>query len=370
MDLYGHLCRLLVRSRARLFLVELLVFLFRRLNKDEEEETCASLFILDRIVRSNITVPWRSPLNVNLPGVSLISHHQEEADGRRTMELEVRQLCSSTLQSLGDSPRMANVLWPGLLLQLSPAAHGPALPLLLQTSVGVVKRMQEEGRLPLARRCGKATRGCRSSPRATLPQELLARLLFLEDLLFFISDHTWLGCFIASIRRQLAHSDKRPGDKSFLYKCWGTVLMFFPAESIKPQLWLLVEMVNFREEEEREGFARALGLCARQHLYEIFAILEHWEDFVSRVQLQPSAGGSLEVRSHPASLLFHPSLHQSLQVTGPAREDPASQKPVQRRAEFPSNGSASVEGALSLPSVELQSQHNGVDPGGTVGPVV
>ncbi|TFK03100.1 myb/SANT-like DNA-binding domain-containing protein 3 [Platysternon megacephalum] len=195
-------------------------------------------------------------------------------------------------------------------------------------------------------------------------------LQFLEDLLFFISDHTWLGCFIASIRRQLAHSDKRPGDKSFLYKCWGTVLMFYPAESIKPQLWLLVEMVDFREEEEREGFARALGLCARQHLYEIFAILEHWEDFVSRVQLQPSAGGSLEVRSHPASLLFHPSLHQSLQVTGPAREDPASQKPVQRRAEFPSNGSASVEGALSLPSVELQSQHNGVDPGGTVGPVV
>ncbi|XP_044836890.1 maestro heat-like repeat-containing protein family member 1 [Mauremys mutica] len=83
----------------------------------------------------------------------------EAADGRHTMELEVRQLCSSTLQSLGDSPRMANVLWPGLLLQLSPAAHGPALPLLLQTSVGVVKRLQEEGRLPLARRCGKANRG-------------------------------------------------------------------------------------------------------------------------------------------------------------------------------------------------------------------
>ncbi|XP_026519370.1 maestro heat-like repeat-containing protein family member 1 [Terrapene carolina triunguis] len=283
----------------------------------------------------------------------------EEADGRRTMELEVRQLCSSTLQSLADSPRMANVLWPGLLLQLSPAAHGPALPLLLQTSVEVVKRMQEEGRLPLARRCGKANRGCRSSPKSTLPQELLARLLvlgassfmtvqvrraamfllfqlmsmfqagsgrfwnsyktemllyvedhktcfcqreweqqllqFLEDLLFFISDHTWLGCFITSIRRQLAYGDKRPGDKSFLYKCWGTVLMFFPAESIKPQLWLLVEMVDFREEEEREGFARALGLCARQQLYEVFAILEHWEEFVSRVQLQPSAGGSLEL---------------------------------------------------------------------------
>ncbi|XP_065415111.1 maestro heat-like repeat-containing protein family member 1 [Chrysemys picta bellii] len=119
-------------------------------------------------------------------------------------------------------------------------------------------------------------------------------LQFLEDLLFFISDHTWLGCFITSIRRQLAYGDKRPGDKSFLYKCWGTVMMFFPAESIKPQLWLLVEMVDFREEEEREGFARALGLCARQQLDEIFAILEHWEEFVSRVQLQPSAGGSLE----------------------------------------------------------------------------
>ncbi|XP_044876815.1 maestro heat-like repeat-containing protein family member 1 isoform X4 [Mauremys mutica] len=122
---------------------------------------------------------------------------------------------------------------------------------------------------------------------------------FLEDLLFLISDHTWLGCFITSIRRQLAHSDKRPSDKSFLYKCWGTGLMLSPAESIKPQLWRLVELVNFREEEEREGFARALGLCARQHLYEIFAILEHWEEVVSRVQLQPSAAGSLE---EPASI--------------------------------------------------------------------
>ncbi|XP_044855783.1 maestro heat-like repeat-containing protein family member 1 [Mauremys mutica] len=75
--------------------------------------------------------------------------------------------------------------------------------------------------------------------------------------------------------------------------------MFSPAESIKPQLWRLVEMVDFREEVEREGFARALGLCARQHLYEIFAILEHWDEFVSRVQLQPSAGGSLE---EPASI--------------------------------------------------------------------
>ncbi|TFK01454.1 ankyrin repeat domain-containing protein 45 [Platysternon megacephalum] len=286
---------------ARLFLVKLLVFLFRRLNKDEEEETCASLFILDRIVLSNISemthhteklfialgpilqstsIRVREALDYFIQTMgahglleksasrplidflvrqcTLTLDSTEEADGRLTMELEVHQLCSSTLQSLGDSPRMANVLWPGLLLQLSPAAHGPALPLLLQTSVGVVKRMQEEGRLPLARRCGKANRG--SSPRATLPQELLARLLFLEDRLFFISDHTWLGCFIASIRHQLAYSDKRPGDK---------------------------------------GFARALGLCARQHLYEIFAILEHWEEFVSKVQLQPSAGGSLE---EPASI--------------------------------------------------------------------
>ncbi|KAG6923281.1 maestro heat like repeat family member 1 [Chelydra serpentina] len=205
--------------------------------------------------------------------------------------------------------------------------------------------------------------GCRSSPRAPLPQELLAQLLvlsasfyvtvqvrraagvlllqlrsmfqarlgrfwdnqlkdmllyvedhetcfcqreweqqllqFLEDLLFLISDHTWLGRFITSIRRQLAPSDQRPSDKSFLYKCWGTVLMLSPEESIKPQLWLLVEMVNFGEEEEREGLARGLGLCARKHLEEIVAILEHWEEVVSRVQLQPSAGGSLE---EPASI--------------------------------------------------------------------
>ncbi|KAM9124616.1 maestro heat-like repeat-containing protein family member 1 [Pangshura tecta] len=391
---------------ARLFLVELFVFLFRRLNKDEEEETCASLLILDQIIRSNISEmtqhteklfialgpilqstsirvrealaylirtmgahgllekPDSRPLiEFLVRQCTLPLDSTEAADGRHSMELEVRQLCSSTLQSLGDSPRMANVLWPGLLLQLSPAAHGPALPLLLQTSVGVVKRLQEEGRLPLARKCSKANRECRSSPRATRPQELLARLLvlgasscmtlqvrraamfllfqlmsmfqtgsgrywsnyttemllyvedhntcfcqreweqqllqFLEDLLFLISDHTWLGCFITSIRRQLALSNKRPSDKSFLYKCWGTVLMLSPEESFKPQLWRLVELVNFREEEEREGFARALGLCAREHLYEIFAILEHWEEVVSRVQLQPSAAGSLE---EPASI--------------------------------------------------------------------
>ncbi|TFK04209.1 ADP-ribosylation factor 6 [Platysternon megacephalum] len=312
------------------------------------------------------------------------------------MELEVRQLCSSTLQSLADSPRMANVFWPGLLLQLSPAAHGPALPLLLQMSVRVVKRMQEEGRLPLARRCGKENRGCRSSPRATLPQELLARLLvsnlqpggflilsgkgpllelacnawwlfspqppeelarhiphvhctstqrlsafnrtselsepatflvplilgqikgsgseehccpsaickepwvpsrpFLEDLLFLILDHTWLGCFIASIRRQLARSDMRPDDK-FLED-----LLFFISE----HTWLGCFITSIRRQLAHSGkrpddkrFARALGLCARQHLGEIFAILEHWEDFISRVQLQPSAAGSLE---DPASI--------------------------------------------------------------------
>ncbi|KAM7144510.1 maestro heat-like repeat-containing protein family member 1 [Macrochelys suwanniensis] len=124
-------------------------------------------------------------------------------------------------------------------------------------------------------------------------------LQFLEDLLFLISDHTWPGWFIGSIRRQLAHGDQRPSDKSFLYKCWGTVLMLSPEESIKPQLWLLVERVNFGEEEEREGLARGLGLCARKHLEEIVAILEHWEEVVSRVQLQPSAGGSLE---EPASI--------------------------------------------------------------------
>ncbi|KAH1178214.1 hypothetical protein KIL84_011916 [Mauremys mutica] len=40
---------------ARLFLLKLLVLLFRRLNKDEEEEACGSLFILDWIVQSNIS---------------------------------------------------------------------------------------------------------------------------------------------------------------------------------------------------------------------------------------------------------------------------------------------------------------------------
>ncbi|CAM2097269.1 unnamed protein product [Caretta caretta] len=103
-------------------------------------------------------------------------HSMEEADGRRTMELEVRQLCSNTLQSLGDSPRMANVLWPGLLLQLSPAAYGLALPLLLQTSVRVVKRMQEEGRLPLARRVsvkpqGHSTTGAAGSAAGDPPRQ-------------------------------------------------------------------------------------------------------------------------------------------------------------------------------------------------------
>ncbi|XP_044855706.1 uncharacterized protein LOC123356467 [Mauremys mutica] len=146
---------------ARLFLVELLVFLFRRLNKDEEEETCASLFILDRLVQSNISemTHHTEKLFIALGPILQSTSIREEADGRCTMELEVRQLCSSTLQSLGDSPRMANVLWPGLLLQLSPAAHGPALPLLLQTSVGVVKRMPEKSRLPLARTLPRGSLG-------------------------------------------------------------------------------------------------------------------------------------------------------------------------------------------------------------------
>ncbi|XP_044860040.1 uncharacterized protein LOC123363228 [Mauremys mutica] len=155
---------------ARLFLLKLLVLLFRRLNKDEEEEACGSLFILDWIVQSNIsemthhTEKLFTDLGPILQGTSIWVREAlapfirttgahgllEKSASRPLIDFLVRQ-CTLTLDS--------TVLWPGLLLQLSPAAHGPALPLLLQTSVRVVKRMQEEGRLPLARRCGKENRG-------------------------------------------------------------------------------------------------------------------------------------------------------------------------------------------------------------------
>ncbi|XP_039336867.1 uncharacterized protein LOC120368631 [Mauremys reevesii] len=244
----------------------------------------------------------------------------EEAGGRRTMELEVRQLCSSTLQSLGDSPRMANVLWLRLLLQLSPAAHGPALPLLLQTSVGVdagrrqaalgQEVRQGEQRVSVKPQ-GHSTPGAAGAQcifvydgadhktcfcQKEWEQQLLQ---FLEDLLFFISDlpgwavsllvsgASWLtvisgpvtrsvcpgrnwGSVPSSEQQSLLRGSLGPVkqtpiasglcacqavpnassmmvslSQSFLYKCWGTVLMFSPAESIKPQLWLLVEMVDF-----------------------------------------------------------------------------------------------------------------------------
>ncbi|KAH1168596.1 hypothetical protein KIL84_013186 [Mauremys mutica] len=167
---------------ARLFLVELLVFLFRRLNKDEEEETCASLLILDQIVRSNISEmtqhteklfialgpilqstsirvrealaylirtmgahgllekPDSRPLiDFLVRQCTLPLDSTEAADGRHTMELEVRQLCSSTLQSLGDSPRMANEpasieqLRSLLLLTYGHVVHSGPTDLILET---------------------------------------------------------------------------------------------------------------------------------------------------------------------------------------------------------------------------------------------
>ncbi|EMP27227.1 hypothetical protein UY3_15688 [Chelonia mydas] len=55
----------------------------------------------------------RSLIDFLVHQCTLILNSTEEADGRRTMELEVRQLCSSTLQSLGDSPRMASEILRG-----------------------------------------------------------------------------------------------------------------------------------------------------------------------------------------------------------------------------------------------------------------
>ncbi|EMP41142.1 hypothetical protein UY3_01619 [Chelonia mydas] len=186
-------------DQTHLFLVELLVFLFRRLNKDEEEETCASLFILDRIV-------------CHLP--------REHLEERR-----------EALDSLVHLARLFLVeLLVFLFRRLDEEEENCA-------SIFILDRIVQSN-------------WCRSSPRATLPQELLAQLLILNPALVAANSDGQKG--YTSIRCHLAHSDKQPDDKSFLYKCWGTVLMFFPAESIKPHLRLLVEMVDFREEEERE----------------------------------------------------------------------------------------------------------------------
>ncbi|CAM2099278.1 unnamed protein product [Caretta caretta] len=259
------------------------------------------------------------------------------------MELEVRQLCSSTLQSPGDSPRMANVLWPWLLLHLKPAAHGSALPLLLRTSVGVVRMIPEGGRLPLASRCGKGNRGCWSSPRATLPQDLLAQLLvsnpqlggFLilsgKGLLLELACNAWLfspqppeelarhiphvhcistqhlsafnkpselsepATFLAPLILGLdqvpQHKLVQPSDdsNSCLYKCWFTGLMLSLAETVKPQLWLMVEMVNFREEEEREEILRGkdrawLQSPDQQHALLAISYLGKFQPHLSKEQ--------------------------------------------------------------------------------------
>ncbi|XP_039378917.1 maestro heat-like repeat-containing protein family member 1 [Mauremys reevesii] len=126
---------------ARLFLLKLLVFLFRRLNKDEEEEACGSLFILDRIVQSNI---------------SEMTHHTEKlftAVGPilQSTSIQVREALASFIRTMG--------------------AHG-----LLEKSAS----------RPfidfLVRQCTLILDSTRVNPRSTLPQELLARLLPPEEL--------------------------------------------------------------------------------------------------------------------------------------------------------------------------------------------
>ncbi|XP_039377101.1 maestro heat-like repeat-containing protein family member 1 isoform X2 [Mauremys reevesii] len=123
---------------------------------------------------------------------------QEEADERRTMELEVRQLCSSTLQSLGDSPRMANVLAASsyMMVQVGRAAMFLPFQLISTFQAGWSQFWDNYMTHMLLYVEDHKTCFCQRE----WEQQLLQ---FLEDLLFFISDHTWLGWFIASIRCQL-----------------------------------------------------------------------------------------------------------------------------------------------------------------------
>ncbi|XP_039377078.1 maestro heat-like repeat-containing protein family member 1 isoform X3 [Mauremys reevesii] len=165
---------------------------------------------------------------------TLILDSTEEADRRRTMELEVRQLCSSTLQCLGDSPRMANGV--GQATGPLPQELLARLLVLAASSYMMVQVGRAAMFLPfqLISRFQAGSGRCWDNYMTDMllypedhktcfcQREWEQQLLqFLEDLLFFISDHTWLGWFIASIRCQLPTVISVPVTRSVSWKELG-----------------------------------------------------------------------------------------------------------------------------------------------------
>ncbi|XP_065686253.1 maestro heat-like repeat-containing protein family member 1 isoform X3 [Patagioenas fasciata] len=113
-------------------------------------------------------------------------------------------------------------------------------------------------------------------------------LLFLQETLAAVSDHTWVCHFVTEMCRQLSSYNGVPAEKNFLYKCIGMTLGACASKDlVLKQLQELLETARYHEEVEREGLASCFGICAINHLEETLAKLE---DFVKSDVFKKSVG--------------------------------------------------------------------------------
>ncbi|XP_075405229.1 maestro heat-like repeat-containing protein family member 1 isoform X2 [Tenrec ecaudatus] len=113
-------------------------------------------------------------------------------------------------------------------------------------------------------------------------------LMFLRDTLAVVADNSWVCQLSLEMCKQLPCYHGVPQEKSFLYKCIGTVLGAASSkEVVRKRLQELLETARHQEESDREGLACCFGLCAISHLDDSLAQLE---DFVRSEVFRKSIG--------------------------------------------------------------------------------
>ncbi|KAG8515439.1 Maestro heat-like repeat-containing protein family member 1 [Galemys pyrenaicus] len=111
---------------------------------------------------------------------------------------------------------------------------------------------------------------------------------FLQDTLATVADNTWTCQLSLEMCKQLPSYDGAPQEKSFLYRCIGTVLgAASDGEVVRKCLQELLDTARHREGAEQEGLACCFGICAASHLDDTLAQLE---DCVQAEVFRKSAG--------------------------------------------------------------------------------
>ncbi|KAM3929334.1 maestro heat-like repeat-containing protein family member 1 isoform 1-T3 [Leptodactylus fuscus] len=124
------------------------------------------------------------------------------------------------------------------------------------------------------------------------PQQQAAweeRLLkFLVGSLQTMSDDSWIFHLSQEMRKQLVGYNSSALEKSFLYKCMGSVLgACTTRDMVRKELQELLAGARYHDEADREGLAVAFGICSAHHLDDT---LDKMADFLKSDIMKKNTG--------------------------------------------------------------------------------